>query len=177
MIRIIDLAIENITPDMFLIFNHHQMITKKWVYSNNEWALAEASDLREWSKEKRIWITEYLREQIERGGSTVAAYDSDVLIGFCCVDGYLRGKTAKYANLTMLFVDDKWQRKGVGKKLFDEICKRAAKMNADKLFISAIPSIETVAFYFSMGCEDTKEMISEYIDTENDRYLEYALTK
>lgn len=76
----------------------------------------------------------------------------------------------------MLFVDDKWKRKGLGKKLFDEICKHAAHKGADKLFISAIPSFETVAFYLNMGCEDAKDIISEYIDTENDRYLEYSLT-
>jgi len=138
--------------------------------------LTEASDLREWDKEKRIWISEYLCQQMKRGGSTVAAFDGDVLVGFCCVDGYLLGKTAKYANLTMLFVDDKWKRKGIGRKLFEKNCRNAAKMKADKLFISGIPSLETVAFYFNMGCEDAKEIISEYIDTEQDRYLEFSLS-
>ena len=170
-----NLTISDITPDMLLKFNHSQIITKKWVNSNSKWKLVEAPDLREWDKEKRIWITEYLCQQIERGGSTVAAFDGDDLVGFCCIDGYLSGKTAKYANLTMLFVDDKWKRKGIGRKLFHEICMNAAKMGADKLFISAIPSFETIAFYFDMGCEDAKEMILEYIDTEYDRYLEYSL--
>jgi len=26
-----------------------------------------------------------------------------------------------------------------------------------------------------MGCEDAKEIISEYVDTDQDRYLEYSL--
>lgn len=176
MIKIFELVVNDITPDMFLNFNHHQVIKEKWVFGINGWELVASSDLREWDKDKRIWISKYLRQQIERGGSTVVTYDEDVLVGFCCVDGYLLGKTAKYANLTMLFVDDKWQRKGVGSRLFRAISKHASNMHADKLFISAIPSSETVAFYFSMGCEDAKEMIAEYIDTENDRYLEYSLT-
>ena len=171
-----NLTCKDITTDMFLNFNHKQLITKKWVNSNGTWELAEASDLREWDKEKRIWISEYLCQQMERGGSTVAAFDGDVLVGFCCADGYLLGKTAKYANLTMLFVDDKWKRKGIGRKLFEENCRNVAKMKADKIFISAIPSFETIAFYFHMGCEDAKEIISEYIDTEYDRYLEYSLS-
>lgn len=99
----------------------------------------------------------------------------DLFVGFCCIDGYLYGKTAKYANLTMLFVDDEWKRKGIGKALFKEICKYAKKKNAKKLFISAIPSVETIAFYFAMGCIDAKEIITDYIDTKNDRYLEYLL--
>lgn len=175
MIEMKDLTIHDITCDMLLNFNHHQIITKKWIKSNSKYELVEASDLREWDKEKRIWISEYLCQQIERGGSTVAAFDGDILVGFCCVDGYLSGKTAKYANLTMLFVDDKWKRKGIGRKLFDKICMNAAKMGADKIFISAIPSFETIAFYFDMGCEDAREIISEYIDTDQDRYLEYSL--
>ena len=138
--------------------------------------MAAASDLREWNTEKRIWISDYLRQQIERGGSVAAAFAGDILVGFCCVDGYLIGKTAKYANMTMLFVDDQWKRKGVGRKLFRKICISAKRMDADKLFISAIPSIETIAFYFNMGCEDAREIISEYVDTDKDRYLEFALT-
>ena len=175
MIEIKDLTIHDITPNMLLSFNHHQIITKEWVMSNSGWELAEASDLHEWDKEKRIWISGYLGRQIDRGGSAIAAFDGNVLVGFCCIDGYLSGKTAKYANLTMLFVDDNWQRKGIGRKLFNKICTNAARMGADKLFISAVASFETIAFYFDMGCEDAREIISEYIDTERDRYLEYPL--
>ncbi|MDO4332488.1 MAG: GNAT family N-acetyltransferase [Eubacteriales bacterium] len=78
-------------------------------------------------------------------------------------------------SIFLLFVDDEWKRKGVGKALFEAICKCAFVNGADKLFISAIPSVETIAFYFSMGCTDAEEIITDYIDTENDRYLEYRL--
>ena len=176
MIEVKDLTINDISSDMLLNFNHRQIITDKWVNRNNRWELAATSDLREWNTKKRIWISDYLRQQIERGGSVVAAFAGDILVGFCCVDGYLVGKTAKYANMTMLFVDDKWKRKGVGRKLFEKICIYAKRMNADKLFISAIPSFDTIAFYFNVGCEDAREIISEYVDTDKDRYLEFALT-
>ena len=175
--QIKDLTIDDITPDMFLNFNHRQIITKQWVKYSNTWELAATSSIREWNKEKRIWIPKYLCQQIERGGAAAAAFDNDTFIGFCCMDGGLAGETAKYANMTMLFVDDKWKRKGVGKKLFNRICMRAAEIKADKLFISAVPSFETVAFYFAMGCHDAKEIVSEYIDTEQDRYLEYSLAE
>jgi len=175
MIEVTNLNASDIASDMLKNFHHHQVITKKWVYTDNNWTLLDTSDLREWSDEKRIWIAEYLKKQIERGGSVINAFNVNVLVGFCCVDGFLLGKTAKYANLTMLFVDDELKRKGIGKSLFKAACEYAIKMNADKLFISAVPSLETIAFYFSMGCTDSKEMISEYIDTENDRYLEYNL--
>ena len=67
------------------------------------------------------------------------------------------------------------EKKCIGRKLFTEICSYAKSMKADKLFISAIPAVETLAFYFSIGCKDAEEIIPEYVDTEYDRYLEFAL--
>lgn len=175
MFRIEKLSIDDIASDLLMHFHHHQIINKKYVRQNNQWEVIECNELRQWSKEKRIWITEYLHQQIHRGGSVIAAYDTDVLVAFCSVDGYLCGKTSRYANLTMLFIDDEYKRKGIGKTLFREIGKYASKSGADRLFISAIPSIETVEFYLNMGCIEASEIIVDYIDTENDRYLEYRL--
>lgn len=121
------LTADNITPNMLFDFHHNQIINKKYVSKNNKWEVTEIDELREWSKEKRIWLTEYFLQQIERGGSVIGAFDNDILVGFSCVDGYLLGKSATHANLTMLFVDDRFKRRGIGKALFAEICKCASK--------------------------------------------------
>lgn len=175
MFRFVSLTVDDITSEFLMSFHHHQVIEKKYVFANGKWEISEAHDIGEWSDKKRAWVASYLRRQIESGGAIVGAFDGDMLVGFCSVDGYLRGDSAKYANLTMLFVDDEYKRKGIGKSLFNAICVHALKRGADKLFISAVPSVETVAFYFSVGCVDAKEIISEYVDTEEDRYLEYSL--
>lgn len=175
MFRIKNISSDSISTDMLLNFHHYQVIEQKYVNINGRWETTKACELREWDTEKRIWIRKYFREQIARGGLIVGAFCGDVLVGFCSVDGYLYGATAKYANLTMLFVDDEFKRKGIGKALFKAACKCALINGADKLFISAIPSVETIAFYFNMGCTDAREIITNYIDTENDRYLEYKL--
>ena len=175
MIELKDLTINDIAPDMLLNFDHRSMITKMWVDRSGSWELTAASDVHEWDKEKRMWASGYLRSQLEQGGSVTAAFDGDNIVGFSSIDGDLSGERAKYANLTMLFVDDRWKRKGIGRKLFDRICTNAARMGADKLFISAVASYETIAFYFSMGCEDAKEIISDFIDTDEDRCLEFSL--
>ena len=175
--NIVILTIDRIKPDMLSDFYYNQLITKQWIWNDLQWRITDTSVMRQWSMEKRKWIPQYLQQQIERGGTVVAAIVSDTIIGFGSIDGRLLGKTAKYANLTMLFVDDRWKRKGVGKKLFCELCKYAKGMMADKLFISAIPAVETIAFYNSMGCEDTMEIITEFVDTKQDRYLEFLLGK
>ncbi len=158
------LTAENIPDELLLDFHHYQVIR-------------EIGEVRQWNREKRLWIAGYLREQIIRGGAAVAAWEKGKLVGFSCVDGSLRGESVRYANLTMLFVDDTRKRQGIGSALFREICQYAAQMRADKLFISAIASADTLAFYRRMGCVDAKEIIAEYVDTDRDQFLEYALTQ
>lgn len=164
MVVITELTVQNIPDEFILGFRHEQVIP-------------ELGEVRRWSREKRLWIAGYLRQQIQRGGTAVAAWEEDTLLGFACADGFLRGERARYANLTMLFVDDVYKRRGIGGALFREICTNTAQMGAEKLFISAIPSVETIAFYRHMGCADAQEIIDEYVDTEHDRYLEYDLTQ
>ena len=175
MVKITTLTIENIVSEMLADFCHHQVITKTYIHAHYEWKITDTHSLREWSLEKKKWILQYWKQQIARGGFVVAAFDEDILIGFCSIDGCLLGKTAKYANMTMLFVDDRYKRKGIGKKLFFEICNCARQLKADKMFISAIPSVETVHFYFNIGCKDALEIIPEYVDTKQDRYMEFLL--
>lgn len=162
----------DIFPGLLDTFAHSQKITKKWIKSHEDWVLTDVSILREWNSEKRIWISEYMCQQMKRSGTVLGAFYNNILVGFCCLDGVLLGKSAKYANLTMLFVDDNWKRMGIGKTLFQEACNRSIALGAEKLFISAIPSVETIAFYFKMECCDAKEIIEVFIDTEDDRYLE-----
>lgn len=173
--KIKTLNIDDISSDLLMNFNREQMITQKWVKKDGDWKIYDTSELREWNLEKRVWITEYMCQQINRGGTVLGAFYNNILVGFCCLDGVLLGQSSKYANLTMLFVDDNWKRKGVGKILFQEICRYAIVLGAEKIFISAIPSVETIEFYFKMNCTDATEIIEVFVDSENDRYLEYKL--
>ena len=171
------LTFSDIFPEMLDSFKHKQIISDKWVKNGDHYELTKTNEVREWSDDKKIWISQYLYQQMNRGGFAVGAFFNNKIVGFSCLDGILQGISEKYVNLTMLFVDDKWKRKGIGKKLFKQMCLCAEKMKADKIFISAIPSYETVAFYSVMGCSDAREIINIFVDTENDRYLEYDLKR
>lgn len=50
----------DILPGLLDTFAHIQKITKKWIKNRESWVLTDASILREWSSEKRIWISEYM---------------------------------------------------------------------------------------------------------------------
>ncbi len=156
----------------FATFKHDQKWNRQWVKQGNVWMLEQIDGSRSWSFEKRTWISEYLKEQILSGGFTIGAFQGNKIIAFVCVNGKI---IDNYANLTMLFVDDDFKRMGIGTELFQIARKEALLNGAKKLFISAIPSEETVSFYFSVGCKDTEKIILDFIDTEKDRYLETSL--
>ena len=167
----------DIYPEMLESFNRKQIISDKWVKNGNCYELIKTDEIRDWSGEKKIWISQYLCQQINSGGYAAGAFSDHKLVGFSCLDGAIQGISEKYVNLTMLFVDDEWKRKGIGKKLFKQMCLCAERMKADKIFISAIPSYDTVSFYLNLGCVDAKYVIDSFVDTENDRYLEYNLKR
>ena len=58
--------------------------------------------------------------------------------------------------------------------LFQNAYQYAMILGAEKIFISAIPSVDTIAFYFKMGCVDADEVVSSFVDSKDDRYLEYV---
>ena len=160
-------------------FAHEQEWDRQWMPCSErnavgaalEWRLEEKGGLRTWNAEKRRWIPGYLEEQIARGGAAFGAYEGGRLVGFCAVDGQI---VRERANLTMLFVDDRFKRRGYGSALFDEAIRAAEKMGAQWLYISAIPAEETVAFYMRMCCRDAV-FIPEFADHEHDRPLEIVI--
>lgn len=169
------LSKKELSSDWLMSFCHDQHITARYIKQGQQWLIQPCSINRQWDKEKRQWIPTYLARQIDRHGYVIGAYHHETCIGFIALDGCLKGSKNQYANLTMLFVDDGWQGHGIGESLFSLIQPYARQLGAQKLFISAIPSVETVDFYFHRGCWDAKEIIPSYIDSTEDRYLEYDL--
>lgn len=156
-------------------FHHIQEWTKQYRRKDNALELFDVFKTRVWSDEKRLWIASYLKDTVENGGIVLGAFEGKVLVGFAAIDGAVRGNVGRYINLSMLFVDDHHKRRGIGKALLNHSISEAKKLGGEKLFISSIPSFETVSFYLSNKAEFSKETIDEFIDTEEDIYLELVL--
>ena len=169
------LSPSELLPDTFTTFHHDQRWTKQWLLCNGECQLADISGHRTWNAEKRIWVSDYLTQQLLCGGPVIAAFDDETLIGFASLDGKISKEPIRYANLSMLFVDDRFQRRGIGRLLIAKIAEEARRLGAEKLFISSVPSDDTVAFYFAVGCRDAETVIPEFADAEKDRPLELQL--
>lgn len=166
------MALNELDFELLKEFKNGQMITSKWTKQADQWVLVACDERRAWTLDKKRWLVTYLNEFIAKNGVLLGAFDKQQLIGFACIDGNVING---YANLAMLFVDNDYQRCGIGKALFQKIIQLAKDKGASKLFISAIPSYETIAFYMNMGCQDAKMVIDSFVDTKEDRYMEYVL--
>ena len=170
-----ELADGDIRPDMMEAFNNYQKIERRWVKKDSAWVLEDVSLVHEWDDKKRRWVPRYLLQQLKRGGAVFGAFENDRLAGFASLDGGLAGAGAQYVNLTMFFVDLEYRGSGVGRALFAALRERAGCMGVGKIYISAVPAVNTIAFYSKLGCIDATEVIPEFEDSPDDRPLEFAV--
>ena len=98
----------------------------------------------------------YMRQYYPGQPLVFAAFRGDQVAAFACWDHYW-GEEKEYAVLLRLFVTLDCRRMGLGRQLFDLCAEAARTEGAQKLFISSEPSIETQAFYKSMGCTIAKK--------------------
>ena len=64
----------DLSPQMLQSFNHRQVISQKWVKHGEHYELTKTNEIREWDVDKRVWIPQYLSQQLERGGAVVGAF-------------------------------------------------------------------------------------------------------
>ncbi len=173
-----ELGHEDLKSDFVQDFAHEQVYGRVWKKRDGRWRLEEVETptVRSWDAGKRLWVPEYLETMRSAGGCILGGFAGDVLAGFLALDGRFGGAAGRTLNLAMLFVDDRYQRQGVGRRLFAAGMERARRMGAETVFLSAVPTEETVAFYFAMGCEDAEEVVPKFVDTSDDRYLRFSLS-
>lgn len=92
------------------------------------------------------------------GGVVLGAFYRERLVGFCSVNGNFFGEKYNYVLLDQLFISNEMRGKGIGKKLFFMSAKIMKEKGADKFYICAGSSEETIAFYFALGCEEAEEI-------------------
>jgi len=73
-----------------------------------------------------------LKATFESGGFAIGAFDNNRLVGFVSVNRDVFGKQFKYVLLDQMFVDNKYQDKGIGKELFRLAVEDATRTPAKK---------------------------------------------
>lgn len=175
------LHISDCTPELLDKYNNYQEIKKHWHKENNEWVLRDMdlqySIIGNWDNTRKINTINGFVKCIEDNGFVIGAYFDDYLIGFAVIVNKLFGKNNEYIDLNSIFISYEFRNQGIGRKLFQEICIGAKQLGAQKLYISANSSEETVAFYKAIGCCEAMEINQELFEKEPfDVHMEYCLS-
>lgn len=96
-------------------------------------------------------------ERMEEGEYWVA--ERGVICGCVCLTPDISDKNT--AEINAFFIDPQWQRKGIGRLLWEKILERAAQRNITNLTLDADP--DAVSFYEAMGFETIGETPSSSI--------------
>lgn len=162
--------------DLFSSFIRHQIVTDCWRREGQNWVIRRDAFIDDWSDDDYAALLDELRDVMASGRTVIGAFVQGTLKGFAAIDGCLRGSSAQYADLAELHVSEDMRRQGIGRLLFREAVSAAARMGAEKLYISAHSAAETQAFYRGLGCLDAREILQFHADKEPyDCQLEYLL--
>lgn len=170
-----DITFDFITKDNFNLcsldgFARHQRVTECWRKINGEYRLMPCSFVDDWPAERKRQIA---AEILDGDFITFGAFDEDRVIGFAMLKRQLN---ADKMILDSLQVSEEYRHRGIGRKLFSLAVIEARANGANKLYISACSSNETIAFYKAMGCILAEEVIPEMADDEPfDLQLEYSV--
>ncbi len=133
------------------------------VYKYEKGKLTEKSDFFEVGNE---WWIEHevekkfiprLEKLYDRGGTIVGVFDGDKTVGMAALNSEFIGEDKDTLDLDILFVSHDYRNKGIGHRLMEIMKEKARELGAEKIYISATPSGNTVKFYRNLGCRIAEE--------------------
>lgn len=154
-----------------------QFIEKVWRNIDGEYQLITINYMEEDWPDGYEKYRDALKETIRAGGVAIGTFnEEDRLVGFVTLNSGFFGETAKYVLLESMFVSKQFRNYGIGKQLFQKCTEKAKEWGADKLYMCAASSQETIAFYRSVGCVDAKEVNKQLYESDpRDIQLEFEL--
>lgn len=171
-----ELTLDDLYPDLLMDFDRYQETTRVWAVENHSLHQKDDTFIDEWGVEKKRKVVKDMEHYLQTGGFVVGAFTNSMLKGFACVEGEFFGSRNQYLDMPYIHVSRELRGKGVGRRLFAMCAERAKQIGASKLYISTHPSIESQAFYRSMGCVLAEEINQAIYESEPlDLQLEYQL--
>lgn len=105
----------------------------------------------------------FCQGHFDRGGRLYGAFEEDNLVGI----GLLQPNIApKMAQLAYLHVSKLHRQHGIGQRIAQALFEEAKKSEADKMYVSAVPSGSAVGFYMSQGFAPTDSPIPALFELE-----------
>lgn len=175
-IEIVDLTENNFNLHSFDEFEFRQDVTSCWRYGKQGYNLTPVSYTDDENSQRKKQHAKRILESIKSDCVAFGAVHNGMLVGFAVLDKKIVGKSARYMNLSELYVSRPFRGNGAGKLLFDYVCKQAQSGGAEKLYVSAHSAKESAHAYFSYGCVFAEEVNEELSQKEPfDLQLEFVL--
>jgi len=136
----------------------------------------EHYDMQGWPPGESEIYTPILYDCFDRGGKFSGIFDGSQLIGVMLLESKFIGPEKNQLQLKLLHVSHSCRKTGLGSRLFKLAADQAKALGAQKLYISATPSENTVDFYLQRGC-----ILAGFVDQDlyalepDDIHLEYSL--
>lgn len=120
-----------------------------------------------------LWHLDHFRETLRNGGKAFGCLDHNTLVGYATLDSRVFGIDERYVLLDQLFVSKDGRSKGIGRELVHLCMKQARLFGAEKIYLCAGSSEDTIAFYKKIGFEKASEINMElFMEDPNDIQLE-----
>lgn len=156
-------------------FERHQKVAECWRKVDGSWKLVPNSFEENWSLQECREVAADIVRHMEDDQTGFGAFDGGV-VGFITVSHHIFGRTARYVELVCFQVSERYRSQGIGRRLFAYACDEAARLGADRLYISAHSSKESQAAYQALGCTYAEEINEELAAKEPfDVQMEYRL--
>ncbi len=178
-IQIKEITNEDLHEGLLNGFDRTQIVESVWRVIDGVKQVVTCPFTETWDKQLlRDIIFGDFAEAMEFGGKVFLAFEEERLLGFATLGGEPLGPDGEYLQLIQLHVSLPERGRGIGRELFFYCVQQAEAMGAKKLYISGHSSVETQAFYASVGCVDAKWIFQEQVDHEPyDCQLEVQIRK
>ena len=123
-------------------------------------------------------ISEVIKDYIEDyddDGTFIGAFDGKKLVGLGGISGKRIGENKDMIQLTSLWVSNKYRKKGIGRQLISMLKEKAKQSGAEKLYVSAAPSKNTVDFYRGAGFDLTTPVKELFESEPKDIHMDMKL--
>ena len=140
--------------------------------TTGEYELAEINWTDESLPNGFEWHLDHFTKTIQ-GGKAFGCFDDDTLVGYATIDSRVFGQKGRYVLLDQLFVSKHYRNNGIGKTLVALCAEQAGLFGADKIYLCAGSSEDTIAFYKKLGCKAAAEIDKKLFEEDpNDIQLE-----
>jgi len=154
-----------------------EIVEEVYYFRDGQLILKDAFyDIKGWDPSELGENIKHLYNIYDRNGTLFGAFDGARLIAVSALESEFIGRKKDQLQLYFHHVDSHYRHEGVGGTLLIQVMKKAKKLGAKKLYISATPSRNTIDFYMHMGCRLASELNPELYRLEpEDIHLELKI--